>query len=218
MQIWSNPTTGSEDNARKRSYFERTPTGSTPKPICPPPFSWGDIIIDMAWNSTPRDRSKRGSLEHPTETKLFHFYGIFNINEVKSANQTHLYTTEPPHKKSLIHPALLWTLINKNLLRFPTMWYMWPAKAQTSLCICAVWSEPLLVIWIFYDSLRLLTEHHLEFLSLKGGCIFTCQNATLLEITCGGSYNCVCYRISSSSGKCQLDILLQALPTYHRSR
>ena len=39
---------------------------------------------------------------------------------------------------------------------------------------------------------KLLTEHHLEFLSLKGGCRgsseYTCQNATLLEITCHGSY------------------------------
>ena len=34
-------------------------------------------------------------------------------------------------------------------------------------------------------NVMLLTEHHLEFLSLKGGC--TCQNATLLEITCHGS-------------------------------
>ena len=32
-------------------------------------------------------------------------------------------------------------------MRFPTMWYVWPAKP-----------------------LKLLTEHHLEFLSLKGGC------------------------------------------------
>ena len=28
---------------------------------------------------------------------------------------------------------------------FPTLWYFGPAKAQTSLRICAVWSEPLLV-------------------------------------------------------------------------
>ena len=33
----------------------------------------------------------------------------------------------------------------------PTMWYMGPAKAQTSLLICAVWSEPLQVAWIFYE-------------------------------------------------------------------
>ena len=40
-------------------------------------------------------------------------------------------------------------------------------------------------------SVKLLTEHHLEFLSLKGGDTgsseYTCQNATLLEITCHGS-------------------------------
>ena len=36
-------------------------------------------------------------------------------------------------------------------MRFPTMWYVGPAKAQTSLRIRAVWSEPWLVTWIFYE-------------------------------------------------------------------
>ena len=43
-------------------------------------------------------------------------------------------------------------------------------------------------------TVKLLTEHRLEFLSLKEGCtgstgstVYTCQNATLLEITCHGS-------------------------------
>ena len=36
-------------------------------------------------------------------------------------------------------------------MRFPTMWYLRPAKAQTSLHIHPVWSEPLLVAWIFYE-------------------------------------------------------------------
>ena len=40
---------------------------------------------------------------------------------------------------------------------------------------------------------KLLTDHHLEFLSLKGGrtgwLVYTCRNATLLEITCCGSYS-----------------------------
>ena len=52
---------------------------------------------------------------------------------------------------------------------FQTMWYVQPAKTQISLRIRAVWSEPLLVAWIFYDC-KLLTEHNLEFLSIKGGC------------------------------------------------
>ena len=34
-------------------------------------------------------------------------------------------------------------------MRFPTMWYVQTAKAQISLRIRAVWSEPLLVAWIF---------------------------------------------------------------------
>ena len=36
-------------------------------------------------------------------------------------------------------------------------------------------------------TVKLLTEHNLEFVSLKGGCTGSCQNATLLEITCRGS-------------------------------
>ena len=50
-------------------------------------------------------------------------------------------------------------------LKFPTMWYVGPAKVKISLRIRAVWSEPLLVA-----CLRLLTKHYLEFISLKGGC------------------------------------------------
>ena len=39
---------------------------------------------------------------------------------------------------------------------------------------------------------KLLTEHNLKFLSLKGGCrgsvrVYTCQNVKLLEISCHGS-------------------------------
>ena len=36
-------------------------------------------------------------------------------------------------------------------MRFPTIWYVRPAKPQISLRIRAVWSEPLLVAWVFYD-------------------------------------------------------------------
>ena len=41
-------------------------------------------------------------------------------------------------------------------------------------------------------SVKLLTEHHLEFLSLKRRLqrlvrVYTCQNAKLLEISCTGS-------------------------------
>ena len=36
-------------------------------------------------------------------------------------------------------------------MRFPTMWYVRPSKPQISLRIRAVWSEPLLVAWLFCD-------------------------------------------------------------------
>ena len=39
---------------------------------------------------------------------------------------------------------------------------------------------------MYFMIVRLLTEHHFEFLSLKGG--YTCQNATLLDISCTGSF------------------------------
>ena len=39
-------------------------------------------------------------------------------------------------------------------MRFPTMWYVRPAKPQISLLMCAVWPEPLLVAWIFNSCLK----------------------------------------------------------------
>ena len=45
-----------------------------------------------------------------------------------------------------------WSQLKTNLshdMRFQTMWYVWPAKAQTSL---RIQSEPLLIAWIFYES------------------------------------------------------------------
>ena len=53
-------------------------------------------------------------------------------------------------------------------MKFPTMWHVRPAKPQISLCAqsdqshCLSFEYPL--------SVKLLTEHHLRFLSLKGSC------------------------------------------------
>ena len=77
--------------------------------------------------------------------------------------------------------------------RFPTMWFVRPAKPQISLRIRAVWSEPLLVAWIsnecqatdwtsFGVSKLKRRLHRLTW-------VHTCQNATLLEITCHGSFD-----------------------------
>ena len=45
-------------------------------------------------------------------------------------------------------------------------------------------------------NIKLLTEHHLGFLSSKRGCIvYSGQNATLMEITCHGSFVIVLFCI-----------------------
>ena len=72
--------------------------------------------------------------------------------------------------------CLRWNL--SHGMSFPTMCYVRPTKAQTSLCI---------------RYFKLLTEQNLVFLSLIGGYtgsswVYTCQNATLFEITCRGSF------------------------------
>ena len=60
------------------------------------------------------------------------------------------------------------------------MLYMQPEMAQTSLCIRKLFEYSMTV--------KLLTEQYLEFLSLTGGCTSSPENATLLEITCRGSF------------------------------
>ena len=56
-------------------------------------------------------------------------------------------------------------------MRFPTKWYVLPAKVQISLRICAVQSDQSLSKSPEYSmTVQLLTEQHLEFLSLKRGC------------------------------------------------
>ena len=54
-------------------------------------------------------------------------------------------------------------------MRFPTIWYERPAKPQISLWYAQ--SDQSLCQSPEYSMIvKLLTEHHLEFLSLKGGC------------------------------------------------
>ena len=56
-------------------------------------------------------------------------------------------------------------------MRFPTIWYVRLAKPQTSLRIVYAQSDQSLCWSLeYYLSVKLVTEHHLEFLSLKRGC------------------------------------------------
>ena len=90
-------------------------------------------------------------------------------------------------------------------MRIPTMWYVRPAKPQISLRICAAWSEPLLIAWLFSECQASdwtsfgVTKLKRRLRSIVW--VYTCQNATWLEITCRGSYvYCffTCFHVSLS--------------------
>ena len=56
-------------------------------------------------------------------------------------------------------------------MRFPTMWYVRPAKPQISLRIMHSLIRAFASCLLIYSmSVKLLAKHNLEFLSLKGGC------------------------------------------------
>ena len=65
-------------------------------------------------------------------------------------------------------------------------------------------------------SVKLLTEHNLEFSKLKRGLhrlvwVYTCQNATLLEITCGGSISSLYCKQYGPGLDCSLGSILLLL-------
>ena len=73
-------------------------------------------------------------------------------------------------------------------MKFPTIWYVRPTKAQTSLHVCA--TDQSLGLSVAYSKIiKLLTEHHFEFLILIEGFTGSSVSAlvTLLAITCRGS-------------------------------
>ena len=84
-----------------------------------------------------------------------------------------------------------WFVFSRDM-RFPKIWYVRPAKAQTSLRIRAVWSELLLVAWIFYECWAAdWTPFRISKLKIRLHrlvWVYTCLNAILLEITCRGSF------------------------------
>ena len=67
--------------------------------------------------------------------------------------------------------------------RFPTMWYVRLAKAQISLCQSLEYSM----------TVKLLSEHHLEFLSIKGGYTGSSEATVVLMSHCWKS--CVTAKI-----------------------
>ena len=84
-------------------------------------------------------------------------------------------------------------LYMSQCMRFPTIWYVRPAKPQISLRIRAVWSEPLLVAWVNFDC-KSTDSTPFGVSKLKRRLqrlvrVYTCQNVKLLEISCCGSYS-----------------------------
>ena len=71
---------------------------------------------------------------------------------------------------------------------------------------CAYAQSDQSLCWSFEFSMfvKLLTEHHLEFLSFKGGCTCSSESTlvkkpTLLELTCNGSIDFGTYRICANA-------------------
>ena len=59
-------------------------------------------------------------------------------------------------------------------MRFPTIWYLRPAYAQSDQSLCKSLE--------YYMSVKLMAEQHLEFLSFKGGCIGSPSESTLVKM------------------------------------
>ena len=101
-------------------------------------------------------------------------------------------------------------------MRFPTMWFVRPAKPQISLRIHAVWSKPLLVACMFYEcwatDWTTFEDSKLMTRLYRLVWVYTCQNTILFEITCHGSNEsgvCYCtlrvYNFVFSSSGCSLN-------------
>ena len=86
-------------------------------------------------------------------------------------------------------------------MRFSILSYVRPAKAQTSLRIHAVWSEPLLYAWIFYEYYATnWTSFGVSKLKRRLHRLvwaYSCQNGTLMEISCRGSFLFVLGKLKS---------------------
>ena len=91
------------------------------------------------------------------------------------------------HRFLYIHP------IQKQMsqcMRFPTMWYVRPAKPQISLRIRAVAQSDQSLRWSLEYSMivEILTEHHLELLSIKEGCTGSSESTLVKTPHCWKSH------------------------------
>ena len=66
-------------------------------------------------------------------------------------------------------------------MRFPTMWYVRQASAQSDQSLCFSLK--------YFMSVKLLTELHLEFLSLKGYCTVSSESTLVKMPHCWKSHD-----------------------------
>ena len=87
--------------------------------------------------------------------------------------------------------SLTGQLYLSQCMSFLTIRYVPPAMPQISLRIRAAWSEPLLVAWVFYECYATdwtpFGVSKLKRRLQRLVWVYTCQNATLLEISWTGS-------------------------------
>ena len=108
------------------------------------------VVIDLCMTGAYRD-SNAGNT--PFGSRV-----IYQVNPWNSWKMN-LYGTKKMGHKIFYHTSNFCRTSQRyhtkqNLSRhrwFPTMWYVRQAKPQISLCIHTVWSEPLLVAWLFYE-------------------------------------------------------------------
>ena len=81
------------------------------------------------------------------------------------------------HELTLMYKPLY---LSRRGMRFPTIWYVRPAKAQTSLRYAQT-DQSLCWSLKYSMTVKLLTEPHLRFLSLKVGCTGSSES-TLVKI------------------------------------
>ena len=72
-------------------------------------------------------------------------------------------------------------------MRFPTMWYVRPAKPQISLRK-AQSDQSHCKSLVHSITIQLRTDHHLEFLSLKGGCTGSSESTVIKISHCWKSH------------------------------
>ena len=106
-----------------------------------------------------RTVSMRPFFEHPKDMlklmgkKILKIY-LSNILFIKTCDPLFFFLNEYflifNFSLFSVNVLMLWYHLSQ-CMKFQTMWYVQPAKAQTSLRIRAVWAEPLLVARVFYE-------------------------------------------------------------------